>query len=113
MKTLNREVGSRIRKARQDAGLTQAELGDILGISGNAVTKLEGGHSALTIENLLALHRALHKPFSFFLGVSDTELNLIEEELLEVYRAMPERDQRYWLGMLQGWLRELEDDDLT
>lgn len=109
---MNKEVGRRIRQARKEAGLTQAELGDSLGISGNAVTKLEGGHSALTIENLLGLYRVLHKPFGYFLGINDLYISGEEAEWLEIYRALPGRDRRYWVEALQAWLKRDEVEEI-
>lgn len=102
-------VGRLIRQAREDAGLTQSELGDALGISGNAVTKIENGRSALTLGHLTKLPAILHRPVSYFLGI-EFDLSADEEELLTLYRALPEGLPReYVFTFIRSWVQQTKD----
>jgi transcriptional regulator with XRE-family HTH domain len=76
------------------AGLTQVELGDALGITGNAVSKIEGGYATLTLDHLFKLPKILGQSISYFLGLPEADttppLTPDESELLGLYRALPE-----------------------
>ena len=57
-----------LKVARQEAGLTQAQVGKALGRHQSFVSKCEGGErriDAIELERLAALYR---KPLTFFLG---------------------------------------------
>jgi len=59
-------IGTRIRQARRDAGLTQSQLGRLLGDSQAAVAQIESRH--WVGETVLAKYaRALGKTLAFFL----------------------------------------------
>jgi transcriptional regulator with XRE-family HTH domain len=89
MTDLGKLAAQRIRDAREEAGLTQAELADALGVTRAAVTSIENGRSTLTLKNLEELPRILHQPLAYFLGI-ETDLIPDESEFLELYRALPE-----------------------
>ena len=61
-------LGERIRAARQAAGLSQEKLAERLGLTRQAVTKWETGHSAPSTENLLHLAEVLGVPVTALLG---------------------------------------------
>lgn len=88
MRKANEIIGNRIRAAREGAGLTQAELGDHLGLTKAAIGKIESGENALTIKNLFELPGVLHQDLSHFLGI-ETDLTPDESEILGLYRALP------------------------
>ncbi len=98
-------IGARIRRAREEAGLTQVELGEALGLGGGAVAQVELGHNALQLKHLLALPKILNRPIAWFLDLpSPAELTPDEEDLLAAYRALaPGYPRKYGLEILQGW----------
>ena len=53
----NREIGTRIRLARRDAGLTQEKLAEKIGVSTVFVSQLESGSRAPGLETLVKLSR--------------------------------------------------------
>ena len=68
-------LGEEIRSARDRAGVTQAELGRIVGLSRPSVANLEAGRQDITVSRLVLVARAL-----------DLELNLADlvgEDALE------------------------------
>lgn len=64
-------VGSSIRRAREDAGMTQAELADRMHASPPYVSGLETGKSNMTIGQLAAVADALHAELHIELRVPD------------------------------------------
>ncbi len=89
MINLSKIIPKRIKQAREAAGLTQGELADYLGVTRALVTSLEAGRSNLTIQHLEILPKILHRPISFFLGLTIEGLTPDEEELLMFYRSIP------------------------
>ena len=52
---MNETFGQRFTRLRKQRGLTQEELGEKLGVSGQAVSKWESGKSDPSTTNLMAL----------------------------------------------------------
>lgn len=63
MATLARKIAG----ARHEAGLTQAELGDKLGVTGDAVRQWEAGTAKPRMHRLRALADALGRTVSYFM----------------------------------------------
>ena len=68
---LDREIGARLRNIRNLRGLTQAELGHVLGVSLQQVHKYECGASRISTSALILLARALDVPLCALLGEED------------------------------------------
>jgi len=60
------QIGKRIRKARLEAGLTQAELAKKAGVGQGTLSLYESGKVRPTAEALGKIARALGKPVSYF-----------------------------------------------
>lgn len=83
------EIGIRITALRRDKGYTQEQLAQILGITGQAVSKWETGHGLPDIELLPALARTL--------GISiDVLLTGNELAAASPYDSEYEKDEYYW-----------------
>jgi transcriptional regulator with XRE-family HTH domain len=57
--TLSAETGARLRSAREEAGVSQTELGERSGVSQTTVGKLERGAIEFTVGYLVVLAEAL------------------------------------------------------
>lgn len=66
-KDLDRAIGSRVRAAREDAGLSQRQLAEILGVSHQKVHALESGLTHAQVGELVEVAEALKVPFWQFL----------------------------------------------
>ena len=64
----NREIGTRIRLARRDAGLTQEKLAEKIGVSTVFVSQLESGSRAPGLETLVKLSQTLHVSLDLLVG---------------------------------------------
>jgi transcriptional regulator with XRE-family HTH domain len=72
------EVGAYIRELREGAGLTQAELGEVIGLDQPAVARLEKGERAISAVQLVQLAERF--------GVNENTI-LKREESLAMLRA--------------------------
>lgn len=61
-------IGAKIKKAREENLLSQAELGAKLGVTATAVNYYEKGKRKISIDDLYRLAAALKKPVDFFLS---------------------------------------------
>lgn len=66
-------IGAKIRAARQAKGMTQEELGDILGVQKSAIAKYESGR-------VVNIKRSTLKKISDVLGIPPFELIFDEEQ---------------------------------
>lgn len=61
------KIGQRIKKARIERGLSQADLGSLLGCSNNHISHVEVGQTKVSLAMLMKLSLLLDKDFNFFL----------------------------------------------
>ena len=99
-------VGSAIRKLRRDAGMTQQQLAEMVGIKFQQIQKYETGANRVSASRLWDIADALGVQISFFFeGLEDaqaaaktTENDLMADkealELVRSYYAIPEAQRR-------------------
>lgn len=63
---LKKMVGQRLRSAREEAGLLQAQLAKTVGVAQNTLSQYEAGAVDIPFEKIVRLARALDKPLSYF-----------------------------------------------
>lgn len=73
-------VGERIRMARKNKGLTQQELGDILGVSKVSICGYENGTRVPTLDNFVQLLDVLEVTPEYLLGREVSAICEDEEE---------------------------------
>ncbi|NUN49033.1 MAG: ImmA/IrrE family metallo-endopeptidase [Candidatus Brocadiae bacterium] len=79
----------RLRWAREQTGLTQAEASLRSGIGESSISEFEGGRREPSLSQLESLARALHRPWSWFL-----ESTPLESQPLVLWRHRPEKGGR-------------------
>ena len=86
------DIGSRLRKIREERGLSQRQLAEALGVSGSRVSNWEQGLNRPDADMLADLCRALKVSPSELLGVRLAEDDFTEREkkLIYTYRQKPE-----------------------
>jgi transcriptional regulator with XRE-family HTH domain len=62
------ELGQRVAQAREDAGMTQEELGRAVGLDRSAISRLEQGGRKLNVPELVEIAAALGRPMSYFVA---------------------------------------------
>lgn len=66
-------VGQRIRARRMAKGMSQSELGSMLGVTFQQVQKYERGINRVGAGRLVSVAEALDVPISFFFGITDND----------------------------------------
>jgi transcriptional regulator with XRE-family HTH domain len=61
-----KHIGARIRLARERAGLTQADVANVLNVDRVTVTRYEEGQRAIHVTHLPPLAKLLNVPVAFF-----------------------------------------------
>ncbi len=100
-----KEVGRRIRQFRQDAGLSQEALAELVGVSFQQVQKYESGHTTLNILKLQHIAVALKVQVSDFFSstpVQSIRLTGEEDQLLQSFRSIKNAEMRGCILKLVG-----------
>lgn len=63
-----KEIGKRIRNARDEARLSQLQVGVSLGVTDKTISGYESGRIAPPIDKLMQLADLFKKPITYFLG---------------------------------------------
>ncbi len=61
------KIGQRIKAARMEKGLSQGELGELVGCSNNHMSHVEVGQTKVSLTMLMKLSVVLEKDFDYFL----------------------------------------------
>lgn len=70
------QIGQKIRLAREEAGLSQEELGNKLGCAGVTISMWEMGKRRVSLEDLHKIARVLGKPLACFFPDGSLSLNV-------------------------------------
>ena len=95
------DIGLLIRKYRQDAGLSQEKLAEMVGVSFQQIQKYENGSTMLNTDKLQRVATALKVPASAFFEDDTYEkppLSDRERKLIKAFEALRMRTYR------MGWL---------
>jgi transcriptional regulator with XRE-family HTH domain len=87
--------GERLRKAREDKGLSQSELADKAGFQPSAIAHFESGRRSPSFDNLRRIADALALTIDFLLG-RETEprsAGPVAEQLFRDFARMTAKDQ--------------------
>lgn len=96
-------LGERISALRKERGMSQETLGELVGVSRQAVSKWESDRAVPDVNNCIAMSRCLEVSLNGLLGLEETEepeltedqLRLVER-LTEQYAAAQKRLRRRW-----------------
>lgn len=101
---LDRQIGSRVRLARQLSGMSQEKLGEHLGVTFQQVQKYERGGNRVSASRLLTIAKVTDQPLAFFYQTFDDAPELAEESgdmlALEGYANLDPKDARDVLAAL-------------
>jgi transcriptional regulator with XRE-family HTH domain len=92
------EVGQRIRARRMAKGMSQTELGTLLGVTFQQVQKYEKGVNRVGAGRLVRVGEALDVPVSYFFGATDVS----SEETRAILGFL---DTAYSLRLLRAFSR--------
>lgn len=93
---LTRELGRRIKIAREESHMSQLQVGVALGVSDKTISGYELGRIAPPVDKLIHLADLFKKPISFFLGADPREykvasrLRAVEVALRDIRKQLNE-----------------------
>ncbi len=89
------EIGNRIRKFREELGISQKQLAEQIGVSNSRISNWEQGINRPDADILAKLCTALNVSPSSLLGVklSADEITEQERNIIKAYRSKPELQQ--------------------
>jgi transcriptional regulator with XRE-family HTH domain len=106
-------IGDNIAKFRQGRGLTQAELGEKLGVSQNVIARYENNLRNPPLEKLPILAKALGVTLEELFGLKEKELkatfkrnhgNRRSAKILDIFEKLNPGDQRAVVNHMKGLL---------
>ncbi|MFN3171225.1 MAG: helix-turn-helix domain-containing protein [Hyphomicrobiales bacterium] len=116
----DKRLGQRIRQARLLKGLTQDELGQIIGVSFQQIQKYESGDNRITAERLHLISKEADVSLAFFLDCGDEHQESVDKLSDEALRlagrieALPDSLVRYGVSSLVSSIsRAWEKRDTT
>jgi transcriptional regulator with XRE-family HTH domain len=108
-----KDIGRKIQKAREEAGLSQEELASRLGYTQAALSNYELGKRRLYLANIEQIARELNKPLNYFLEEYAIPANVekgepLDEtisEILKLLSELPPEERQYLLEYIK-WRRD-------
>ncbi len=75
---LNLELlGQAVKRARKDRKLTQAQLGELVGVQKAQISKIENNMNDARFETILKVFRALNAKINFHVELMNQDLNIV------------------------------------
>jgi transcriptional regulator with XRE-family HTH domain len=99
------EIGRKVREFRQQAGLSQEKLAEMVGVSYQQLQKYESGQTTLNILKLQQIAQALKVSVLDFFGTTSIQqirLTGEEDQLLQAFRRVKNGELRGCILKLVG-----------
>lgn len=90
----SKEIGARLKQLREQAGISQEKMAELMGISRGQLQKYESGRNMMNTNKLQLAALALSIPIQelFMTGNDVLPLAVSEKLLLDSYRAIPNKE---------------------
>lgn len=92
----SKDLGFKLRMLRQEAGYTQEQIAEKVGVSTQQIQKYEAGRDKISVDRLQQFAEIFSIPVQDFFRVTGETipLNVSEQALLESFRAIENEDVR-------------------
>jgi transcriptional regulator with XRE-family HTH domain len=101
--------GERLTQVRKRKKLSQAEVGKLIGINGDAYGRYERNEVRPTIEMAVKIAKALEVSLDFLTGNSDIELDKATLDRVQEVTLLPEKDKDYIFVTLDALIRDFKN----
>jgi len=113
-KTLNRQIGKRLRAARILRGLSQEQLGEIVGVSFQQIQKYENGTNGLSPARMKRLAESLGVTINHLFGATAMEMPDIKgsrRKILLLMQALHQLERKHpaTFTLLSSFIVELAE----
>lgn len=105
---IKKAIGQNLKRVRDEKGLSQVELGALIGCAGNTVSSWESGTNAIDTSLLILICEALDISFDeIYKGITKTTpvttvLSDKETELINLFKSLPEDEQLKQIGRMEA-----------
>ncbi len=82
------KLGQKIKNLRKNAGLTQEELAEKLGVSRTAVAKWENDYAEPTLQNIVGISEIFDVSSDYLLGIRNFQTDLTHSLSVEAIHAL-------------------------
>ncbi|MGN0106505.1 MAG: helix-turn-helix transcriptional regulator [Hominilimicola sp.] len=103
-----RIIGNKLLATRKKAGLTQAELAEVAGLSDRTYADIERGNVNMRMETFLRICQALHITPDDILTEGKNSLAEKQSDILEQLNNCPSKEKETALDLLTVYLQSLE-----
>jgi transcriptional regulator with XRE-family HTH domain len=105
-----KELGARVATLRKEQGITQVQLGEMLGIAQQMVASYETGRRRIPVSMLSKLAHALAVPLETLLGVTSSAAKRgptpkLQQQMERIHR-LPKTRQKFVMEMLETVLSQ-------
>lgn len=108
------EIGERIRKRREELGMSQDELAKKCGYASRvSISKIESDSRGLPTDKIKLIAKALRVDPAYLMGWIDEEGNEIQDESVAAAEALQQLADRPELRALLDAGSKLSDDDVA
>ena len=98
------EFGQALKRIRESRGLSQRDLGALMGIDPNRISNWELGYSMPQMRAFRVMCIALNCPPGDLLGLSHAPLTADEYSLVKGFRALDDAGQHTMMAVLESQL---------
>ena len=98
-------ISKKIKNARKNANLTQAVLAESIGISTNAVAKLESNLMNASLQTLINIANILHTDINYFLAdeaADNAKQTNVDTFLHSLISKLPQKDKEFIIHTING-----------
>lgn len=103
-------IGIRLKSYRQDAGLTQEKLAEILSYSPGYISQIERGLTRPNIDTLAMICNVLDCDISTLLAQTNQTRDYILPDFQVLLEQLDPRERRSWLAMLSAYITQRNKD---
>jgi len=115
MKNQQNYFGDRVKQARKNAGLTQAELAEKLNMDETTISRIENGAQFTPFPSMLNFSKALNVRFDYlicdYLEDKPQLANPLDSNILDIISPLPDNYKRCVLNMIQALIQEFPTAD--
>ena len=101
-RSVSADIGALVRRTRQEAGFSQAQLAEMLGTTQSAVSLYEAGERGISIDMTMRIARALGRPVSYFLG-GDSTFKRVDNQAVRNFLAEAEKRPEELQSLMRYW----------
>jgi transcriptional regulator with XRE-family HTH domain len=101
-------LGDNMMLIRKKKGLSQADLGKLIGTSGDVIGRYERGDISPSIEVVSKLADALEVSVDYLIGKTTLELDKQAVKRLEDISKLPEDNKKFVLNLIDMALRDFK-----